>query len=46
MTPSIFNYYLEYRYLAVKDQSPRFAGIVDLIEAKGLERSQLVGSLM
>jgi len=46
MTPSIFNYYLEYRYLAVKDQSPRFAGIVDMIEATGLERSQLVGSLI
>ena len=46
MTPSIVNYYLEYRYLAVKDQNPRFAGMVKLIEQKGPGQAQLVGSLI
>ncbi len=44
MTSSIANYYLVYRYLAVKDRNRSFAGVVRLIE--GLEGEINPGSLI
>jgi len=46
MTASIANYYLEYRYLAVKDRNRAFAGVVRLIEGMESETSQFAGSLI
>jgi hypothetical protein len=39
-------YYLEYRYLAIKDQNRLFAGIVKMIEEKEGAESQLASSLI
>jgi hypothetical protein len=45
-TATITNYHLEYRYLAVKDQNPAFAGVVKLIEGREGEMNRLVNSLI
>jgi hypothetical protein len=40
MTAWISNYYLQYRYMAIKDQNRRFAAIARLAEQIGLDRAE------
>jgi hypothetical protein len=46
MISSISAYYLNYRYLAIKDRNRLFAGMVNLIEEKESEQNRLVSQLI
>ncbi len=46
MTRPVTGYYLEYRYLAIKDSNRRFAAMARMIEDMGVEKAGLVGALI
>ena len=46
MIRPISTYYLDYRFLAIKDQNRSFAGVVRLIEGIESQKSQLIGTLI
>lgn len=45
-TSMITGYYLEYRYLAIKDSNRRFAAVARMIEGMGIERTNLARTLI
>jgi hypothetical protein len=46
MTRSVSGYYLEYRYMAIKDGNRRFAAMTRMIEDMGIEKAGLAGALI
>ncbi len=46
MTRTIAGYYLEYRYMAIKDRNRRFAAMTRLIEDMGVEKAGLACALI